>query len=53
MDRKKSGAADRSNGTKFGVTRQIDRRERVPIWPTWLVTLAIKLGIINPGPYSG
>jgi hypothetical protein len=39
----------------FGVPRQIDRHERAPVWPTWLVTFAIKLGIINPGklPYSG
>jgi hypothetical protein len=39
----------------FGVPRQIDRHERTRVWPTWLVTFAIKLGIINPGkfPYSG
>jgi hypothetical protein len=39
----------------FGVPRQIDRRERMPIWPTWRVIFAIKLGIINPAkfPYHG
>ncbi len=39
----------------FGVPRQIDRHERTPVWPTWLVTFAIKLGIINPAkfPYRG
>jgi hypothetical protein len=35
----------------FGVPRQIDRRERALIWPTWLVTFAIKLGIINPAKF--
>jgi len=39
----------------FGVPRQIDQHERTPVWPTWLVTFAIRLGIINPAkfPYRG
>jgi hypothetical protein len=42
-------------GRNFGVPRQIDRHERTPVWPTWLVTFAIKLGIINSAkfPYRG
>ena len=38
-------------GRNFGVPRQIDRHERTPVWPTWLVTFAIKLGIINPAKF--
>jgi hypothetical protein len=39
----------------FGVPQQIDRHQRTPVWPTWLVTFAIKLGIVNPAkfPYRG
>jgi hypothetical protein len=39
----------------FGVPQQIGRHQRTPVWPTWLVTFAIKLGIINPAkfPYRG
>jgi hypothetical protein len=32
----------------FGVPQQTDRNERSPVWPTWLVTFAIRFGIINP-----
>ena len=32
----------------FGVPRQIDRHKSAPFWPTWLVTFAIRFGIINP-----
>ena len=35
----------------FGVPRQIDRYERAPVWPAWLVTFAIRLGIINPAKF--
>ena len=39
----------------FGVPQQIGRHQRTPVWPTWLVTFAIKLGIVNPAkfPYRG
>ena len=33
----------------FGVTRQTNWHERAPVWPTWLMTFAIRVGIINPG----
>ncbi len=35
----------------FGVPRQIDRHERTPVWPMWLVTFAIKIGIINAAKF--
>jgi len=31
----------------FGVPRQTNWHERAPVWPTWLMTFAIRFGIIN------
>ena len=39
----------------FGLPRKINRHERTPVWLTWLVIFAIKLGIFHPAkfPSSG
>jgi hypothetical protein len=35
-----------SMARNFGLTRQVDRQERAPVWPMWIVAFAV-IGIIN------
>jgi hypothetical protein len=51
MDRKKTRSAEETMARNFGVPRQTNWHERAPVWPTWLMTFAIRFGIINPAKF--